>query len=313
MARVYFRRAAQGFRAVRGEVVRRVQLALRAGGSDPGTIDAIYGGDTERGLKDFQSRHRFAATGTLTDETWSALMTESAPPIRDRCVQLTADFEGHGFEKVAGNFDGAGLTWGIIGFTLQHGEVQRILTEVHERHPALLGQAFGDLADELRRMLRLGRPAQIAWADGISIGTNKDRVEPPWERAFAALGSAPEVQAIQLRRVDPYWDLARRDVGRFGLSTEAGLALCFDIAVQNGGIDSEDEERRIRQALTDHPPAAERDVLVVIADVVAENSRPEFVENVRRRKRTIATADGTVNGARYATGDWGIDESPGQN
>ena len=37
--------------------------------------------------------------------------------------------EGHGFTMVAGDFDGAGLTWGIIGFTLKHGEIQRIVQE----------------------------------------------------------------------------------------------------------------------------------------------------------------------------------------
>jgi hypothetical protein len=33
---------------------------------------------------------------------------------------------------VAGNFDNAWLTWGIIGFTLKHGEIQKIIKEVRE-------------------------------------------------------------------------------------------------------------------------------------------------------------------------------------
>lgn len=310
MARVYFRRSAPPYRAVRGEVVRRVQQALRADGSDPGTVDGVYGGDTARALGDFQTRHGLIADGAVTDETWSALMREPAPPMRERCLQLTADFEGHGFHKAAGNFDGAGLTWGIIGFTLKSGQLQRILTEVQDKHPALIGQAFGGLAGELLRALELSRPAQIAWADGLSIGTDKTRIERPWEQAFAALGGAPEVQAIQLARVEPYWHTAERDARRFGLASEAGIALCFDIAVQNGGIDPEDEERRIRQALAGRPAAPEPEVRALIADVVAENSLPDYVEDVRRRKRTLATGDGAVHGARYATGDWGIGESP---
>jgi hypothetical protein len=32
------------------------------------------------------------------------------------------------------------------------------------------------------------------------------------------------------------------------------------------------------------------------------------VEDVRKRRRTIATGDGEVYGARYATRDWGISE-----
>ena len=311
MARVYFQRAGSGYRAVRGEVVNRVQVALKAAGSDPDEIDGIYGGDTETALKDFQRKQGLEANGKLTDETWSNLMREALPAILDRCLQLTGDFEGHGFRKVAGNFDGAGLTWGIIGFTLQHGELQQILTEVQQHHPALLDQAFGDLKDDLLRVLGQSRNAQLDWANSISIGSNKYRVERPWEKAFDTLGTFPEVQAIQLRRVNKYWEIALRDADRFELKTERGIALCFDIAVQNGGVD-EDEERRIKRGLANHPGATERDKRTLIADVVAENSRPQYVEDVRRRKRTIATGDGMVHGARYATQDWGIAEDPWQ-
>jgi hypothetical protein len=235
-------------------------------------------------------------------------MRERPPGILDRCLQLTADFEGHGFQKLVGNFDGAGLTWGIIGFTLQHGELQQILAEVQQNHPALFAQAFGNLQDELIRVLGQSRSEQLDWAERISTGSKKYRVEPRWEQAFATLGMFPEVQAIQLQRVNKYWDIAIRDVGRFGLETDMGLALCFDIAVQNGGIDFASEERRIKRWLDDNPGASERDRRVRIADVVAENSRPQYVEDVRQRKRTIATGEGEVHRARYATRDWGIAE-----
>lgn len=308
MSKVYFQRAASGYRTVRGEVIRRVQVALKTAGSDPQELDGIYGNDTEAALKDFQRKQGFQPTGKITDETWSNLMGAQMPLILDRCLQLTADFEGHGFLKVAGNFDGAGLTWGIIGFTLQHGEIQKILTEVQQNHPALLEQAFGNLKDELIRVLGQSRNEQLDWTDSISIGSKKYRVEQQWEQAFATLGAFPEVQAIQLQRVNKYWDIALRDAGRFGIETEMGLSLCFDIAVQNGGIDFESEERRIKGWIDGNPGASERDRRVRVADVVAENSRPQYIEDVRQRKRTVATGDGQVHGARYATRDWGIAE-----
>jgi hypothetical protein len=310
MSRVYFQRAVSGYRAVRGEVIRRVQIVLKAAGSDPEELDGIYGNDTETALKDFQRKQNLQANGKITDETWMKLMGAQSPAILDRCLQLTADFEGHGFQKLVGNFDGAGLTWGIIGFTLQHSELQKILTEVQQNHPALLAQAFGNLKDELLSMLRQSRSEQLDWADSISIGSRKYRVEQSWEQAFAALGASPEVQAIQLQRVNKYWDIALRDVGRFALETEMGIALCFDIAVQNGGIDFATEERRIKRWGDDNPGASERDRCIRIADVVAENSRPQYVEDVRQRKRTVATGEGQVHGARYATRDWGIAEDP---
>jgi hypothetical protein len=308
MSRVYFQRATSGYRAVRGEVIRRVQVSLKTSGSDPRDLDGVYGKDTESALKDFQIKQGIQATGKITDETWSKLMGGQPPGIKDRCLQLTADFEGHGFQKIAGNFDGAGLTWGTIGFTLKHGEIQKILDEVRQNHPALLGQAFGRLEGELLAMLAKSRGEQLDWAEGISIGTNRYRVEPSWERAFAALGTFPEVQAVQLDRVNKYWDIALRDAGRFRLESEMGMALCFDIAVQNGGVDFDSEERRIKRWIEDNPGTSERDLRVCIADVVAENSRLRYVEDVRQRKRAVATGDGLVHGARYATRDWGITE-----
>src|SRR5262249_41947126 len=95
----------------------------------------------------------------------------------------------------------------------------------------------------------------------------------------------------------------------FALQTEMGLALCFDIAVQNGGIDCDVEGPRISAWIAQHPAAPERERRIAIADAVAENSRTQYVEDVRRRKRTIATGDGEVHATRYATRDWGIDES----
>jgi len=287
MERVYFQRVDRGYRAVRGEVVRRVQLALKASGSDPGDVDGIYGKDTETAVKDFQGKQGFQMSGKITGETWSKLLKEKPPEIFDRCLQLTGDFEGHGFQKIAGNFDDAGLTWGIIGFTLKHGEIQKILAEVQQK-----------------------RSEQLDWAESISIGTQKYRVEQPWEDAFEKLGTFPEVQAVQLKRVTHYWDIAVRDSERFRLETEMGIALCFDIAVQNGGIDFKKEERRIGQWLDSNPGATDRDRRVLIADVVAENSRPKYVEDVRQRKRAIATGEGDVHRAKYAMRYWGIAEFP---
>lgn len=306
MDRVLFQRVARGYRSVRGEVVRRVQLQLKAADADPGDVDGIFGGDTERALKDFQRKRDLQPTGKVTGDTWTKLMDEDPPSIFSRCLQLTGDFEGHGFQKIAGNFDDAGLTWGIIGFTLKHGELQKIIEEVRQKHSALLDQAFGPLEAELIGMIQRSLRDQIDWANDISIGIKKYRVEPQWEDAFELLGSFPQVQEIQLKRVHKYWDIAVRDSERFQLETEMGIALCFDIAVQNGGIDFSHEERRIKRWLDDNPAATDRDKRVLIADVVAENSRPKYVEDVRERKRTIAMGEGQVHRAKYALRDWGI-------
>ncbi len=310
MDRVLFQRVARGYRLVRGEVVRRVQLRLKEVGSDPGDADGLFGRDTETALQHFQQDADLQTSGKVTMDTWFRLMNEQPPDIFSRCLQLTGDFEGHGFQKIAGNFDDAGLTWGIIGFTLKHGEIQRILEEIQQKYPSLIDQAFGPLQNEIYGVFRISRQEQIDWANGISIGIRKNRVEQEWEDAFEQLGSFPEVQEIQLSRVNKYWNIAVKDAHRFQLETEMGIALCFDIAVQNGGIDHGYEEKRIRRWLEKNPTATEREKRVLVADVVAENSRPKYIEDVRERKRTIATGDGEVHRTKYALRDWGIDAFP---
>jgi peptidoglycan hydrolase-like protein with peptidoglycan-binding domain len=308
MERILFKRADRGQRLVRGELVRKAQLALKEKGANPGRIDGIFGGDTESAIEDWQERMGRPKTGAMSFDDWTALTNQPPPAIRDRCLQLTADFEQHGFNKVAGNFDGAWLTWGIIGFTLKHGEVQRIINEVRMRHPQLLQLAFGDLETELIEMIDADPVVQEAFANRISLGRMRYKVLPEWADAFEKLGSFEEVQAIQLRGVDRYWNIAERDAKRFGLTTELGMALCFDIAVQNGGIDHGTEENSIHRRLAQESPADEEGKRLVIADVVAENSKSRYIEDVRSRKRTIASGVGQVHGAHYTLQNWALED-----
>jgi hypothetical protein len=307
MARIIFQRPASGYRSVRGELIKKVQQSLGEVYTD--IIDGIYGRNTEVALLTYQQQQGFSPTGKIDEETWQKLISPQLPSIQERCLQVTADFEGHGFTKIAGNFDGAGLTWGIIGFTLSNGELGKILKEIYEKHPSLMEEAFGSSLNELLTKLNRSLSEQVNWADRISSGSNKYKVREPWSTAFYKLGSYSEVQALQFEHTKRYWDIAFRDVQRFNLRTELGLALCFDIAVQNGGIDSAERER-IQRTINATRPTTEQDVRVIIANVVAENSNRRWIEDVRKRKLTIATTRGEVHGAKYEIKTWGLDEVP---
>jgi hypothetical protein len=163
------------------------------------------------------------------------------------------------------------------------------------------------LERELLRVLDSPLAEQMSFAQEITIGRNGVKIRPDWEAAFARLGGFNQVQGIQLERTRPFFETAFRDARRFDLATELGLALCFDIAVQNGGV-SQDEAARIRSRIAANASMTEQDRRVIIANVVAENSRPRFVEDVRRRKLTIATSRGDVHQARYDVKTWGLDE-----
>src|SRR5262245_52352177 len=151
----------------RGEVVRRVQAALQARGLLGGLVDGVFGEQTHAAVAAFQGDTGAPQTGSVDAPTWAALLGVQSPTIDERSLQVTAAFEGHGFGLAQGNFDGAGITWGIIGFTLESGEIKKIVDAIEESHPGIVSSAFGLDADEF--LLILTRPVaeQIFWADSV--------------------------------------------------------------------------------------------------------------------------------------------------
>jgi hypothetical protein len=101
-------------------------------------IDGQYGKLTAEAVTSFQASNGLAAVGEVDEDTWTKLMQGPIPELKERALQLTTAFEGHGFTLAQGNFDGAGVTWGIIGFTLISGELGRIIKQVAADHPGLV-------------------------------------------------------------------------------------------------------------------------------------------------------------------------------
>lgn len=310
MGRIFFQRAPSGFRTVRGELIKRIQETLKVGGFYDDTIDGIYGNNSELAIQKFQQERQLPPTGKVDDQTWQSLMSSPAPDLKQRCLQVTADFEGTGFTKAVGNFDGAGITWGIIGFTLSNGELGALLKEIETAQHDVFVSAFGEQRHgKILEVIDQPKAKQMAFANSISVGSKKMKILDEWDQSFIKLGSDPAVQEIQLQRTKKYFDIAERDVGRFNVKNELGLALCFDTAVQNGGID-QIEATRIRKKIEQAPPATQQDLRLIITNVVAENSSPEFIEDVRKRKLSFATGKGTVHGSKYDVKTWGLDEFP---
>ncbi len=81
-------------------------------------------------------------------------MQKPVPGTDVRSLDLTAAFESYGYSLAQGKWDGAWLTWGIIGFTLKHGEVQRIVLDLQATALHLIDQAFRDEANDLLQIMK---------------------------------------------------------------------------------------------------------------------------------------------------------------
>jgi hypothetical protein len=297
-------------RGARGELVRKVQVALIKQGFDPQGTDGQFGKNTEAAVSAFQQAQFAEATGRVDADTWTKLLGVQIPTTQERSLQLTAAFEGHGFGLAQGNWDGAGITWGIIGFTLKHGELSKIILRVFDQQPDLVSEAFGADTEELIAVMRSSKAIQMKFANSISQGTSKIMIKEPWRSEFKAFGTSEEVQALQLELADQdYGQPAAQTASDFGLTTELGRALAFDIHVQNGGIKAA-ARNEIASALEQLPAATEHEVRVIIANAVADASATSFREDVRARKLTIATGVGKVHGETFVLSSWGLAEAP---
>jgi Putative peptidoglycan binding domain/Glycosyl hydrolase family 46 len=296
-------------RGARGELVRKVQVALTEQGFDPHGADGKFGNDTEAAVKAFQQASSFEPTGHVNVGTWTALMNSEIPTTQERSLQLTAAYEGHGFALAQGNWDGAGITWGIIGFTLKHGELGKIILKVFDETPAFVQQSFGANTEELIEVLNSPKAVQMQFADSISLGTSKTALKEPWRSGFRVFGEIPQVQALQLALADKdYGQPSVKTAADFGLKSELGRALAFDIRVQNGGVKKSAREQ-IEEELAETTITTEQELRIIIANAVADASS-SFKEDVRSRKLTIATGAGKVHGETFVLSSWGLDESP---
>jgi peptidoglycan hydrolase-like protein with peptidoglycan-binding domain len=275
-----------------GETIKHVQVALVKAGFDTKGTDGWYGQNTSAAVGGYQQSESLPSTGLIDETSWQLLMQSPVPSVADRSLQLTASFEGHGFGLAVGNFDGALLTWGIIGFTLASGEIQQIMGAVDQAHPQLIQEAFQSFGGELLSLIEASRDFQTDWANRHTLGNGA--LAEPWRGMFFTFGSFPEVQAEQMNHVtSDYLNPGIQTAKMLNLSSELGLALCFDIHVQDGGIKLIALDK-IQQQVT--PNMTEATLRVIVANAVADSVRPAFREDVRRRKLTIAMGQGVVHG-----------------
>ena len=266
-------------------------------------VDGDFGRRTQDAVRAYQTSRGAAQTGVVDTDEWTLLTGKPVPPLFERCLQVTAAFEGHDYTVAAGNWDDAWLTWGVIGFTMKFGRVQEIVRAVAASAPQCVQDAFGANASVLLETMSATNEEQTEGAQSISAAGGRTLVEP-WQSAFAAFGGFPEVQAAQRACArERYFNPALAAAGSLGLTTELGVALCFDIHVQNGSV-----AKAVRDALPVLGPADQRARREAIANGVADNSKLEFRENVRRRKLAIATGAGTANGVSVVLANWGLDD-----
>ncbi len=303
----------------RGEEVREIQRRLAAAGLYSGNVDGVYGGGTQAGVTVFQRAHALQADGRAGPATWQALCQTEAPvpaianrDLAYKCLALTGSFEtGRAvpecFCGISGDFDGQGISFGVLQWNFGQGSLQPLLKAAVERHPQLMGDIFGPHFETLRLAMQGDdRDSLLEFSRAIQHPVTHSVFEP-WKGYAKALGRTAEFQQIQTEHAGGVFRKALTLLERYGLWSERAVALLFDIVTQNGSIASVTHAQivgEIRCLPSDLDEATlEIRRLEIIANRRAEAANPRWVDDVRQRKLCIARGEGTVHGIAYHLDD----------
>jgi hypothetical protein len=147
-----------------------------------------------------------------------------------RVLDATIKAESGGsYSKVNANTDGAGLSFGLIQWAQKPGSLGTLLAAMYARDTTRFANTFGPNWQALMAATKAGGTAPVG---GVYLW------QEPWLSRFKAAGNDPVFQQVQDDVIysGSYMRdaiAAARTLG--GTPTERGMALLFDVAVNQGG------------------------------------------------------------------------------
>lgn len=222
----------------------------------------------------------------------------------DIALEITAQFEGAGWGGVAGNFDGQGISAGVLQWNFGQGTLQKLLGHYVKINGPIEGfprdiNHFKDASKE-----EAVRMSAIMQGD-------RHRVLPLWKEAWKGLLTSDAGREAQTIMSAPYLQRAERMLESSGLTSTKAFCFFFDIAVQNGSLkgvglpDYEISDNYIENII--HNSGDNQDVwkgmdlddetkkLLVVARERANKSHSKWRMDVFSRKATIAVGKGIVH------------------
>jgi len=211
------------------------------------------------------------------------------------------------FARVAGDFDGAGISFGIFQWNIGQNTLQPLLKQFFTRHESIAKNIFGLKFDEFKGLLAKSLAEQLDWAKKIQ---SKNKLLPPYDSLFKNLGLTKEFQDIQIESAKFYFDRGVKMANEYGLKSEVGIALMVDIAVQNGSINSATKNLILKEIEQKGFKDNEKEKMRIIANRRAEAANPKWIEDVRKRKLMFVEGGGAIHGINYKLSEeYAIDSS----
>jgi Putative peptidoglycan binding domain len=298
-------------RGMSGDTVRRIQELLSSLKLYLGPLDSSFGGGVESAVKNYQSQQHITPTGLVDTATWSQMFPGQPTPVSelankslpDRCLALTGSFETGRYPPdcfwgLTGDFDGMGISFGALQWNIGQGTLQPLLKQMFEQHGDVAQSIFHEHFDTVKSLGVAPLLDQLAFTRSIQ---SNGQMHEPWQGMLFTLGRTPEYQGIQTSHALNLYQQALQLCGEYGLISERAVALMFDIVTQSGSIGSVVKAQILADFshLPSNDPGNEVAKMRIVANRRAEASRPQFIDDVRTRKLTIANGVGTVHGIVY--------------
>jgi hypothetical protein len=254
-----------------------------------------------------------------------------------KAAEIIATFEGNGVDwsNPVGNFDGAYLTCGLMGFTWKYNNQPPMIKEFIKRHGAdALIRLMPKCGSEYIRAANLGESGGSyivkKWSSGY-------KVLEPYKSELAAFWGSPGMIEIQKEKImemmgtwgtkkmletqayfkmsEPkfqhlvYWmdQATLNGTGKtpsFADGEKVSINTVIDFCATAGGYNQSDLRKNgtLWNKMIDSSPADEK-LLWKMAYLRAKASKSEFMGTVINRRGTLALGKGYVNGS-LRTYDW---------
>jgi hypothetical protein len=203
---------------------------------------------------------------------WPVLKVKLCIPLKQAkeiALKVSGGYEGQNpsYSSLAGNFDGAGMSWGIIQFNFGQDTLGPLLLKMRKANKEKFDSCFSENSDlnSLGSVLDDTIAKQINWAVDMQTLHNSR-----WKQIFNNLASVDEFQKIQLESVEKYdnsaisiinWMRNQRPHLMEYIELSTFVAL-HDLSVQQGSIDNAKEI--ILEQLSNNEPKDQREFVELV-------------------------------------------------
>lgn len=299
------------------------------GGGNPGETDGgtIGGGGTvDPGAISICSKL------SLSGVIWPASLEPQARNSLALALNLSGSFEGSsGWANLTNNFDGMGLSMGLLNQTLGTSSLQPLWIKMRDRSynkmqslfsashfTSALGMLarFENTAGDIVEMedadpvnhLDIGQPDRaegmtifsaasdsVSWAKSTIYTDGGTTFQPTWKSELKAMAASPEYVSLQIEAALTIHNRAMKYMATLGMTELRSYLMLFDINVQNGSLYQADIDA-YKAYFATRPTATETQKLTKILELRLTHVKSQWVNDVRSRKTAIINGTGTVHG-----------------